>query len=106
VIGAVGGLVAAGATLWAGRTMLRQSVEDVHLPAAVLKMALWPSRFERVIAEGRTRCSESVRKSLEVDLGPLSEAIGDHVWSGLRIALGEFQRPRVSSPTQDFVLGR
>ena len=106
VIGAVGGLVAAGATLWAGRSMLRQGVEDVHLPAAVLKMALWPSRFERVIAEGRTRCSESVRKSLEVDLGPLSEAIGDHVWSGLRIALGEFQRPRVSSPTQDFVLGR
>jgi hypothetical protein len=76
--------------------MLRQGIEDVYLPAAVLKMALWSSRFERVIVEGRTRCSESVRKSLAVDMEPLSEAIGDHVWSGLRIALGEFQRPRVS----------
>ena len=96
VIGAVGGLVAAGATLWAGRTVLRQGIEDMHLPAAVLKVALWSSRFERVIAEGRTRCAESVRKSLAVDMEPLSEAIGDHVWSGLRVALGEFQRPRVS----------
>ena len=85
---------------------IAQASDASSIPSGEIPDPLWPSRFERVIAEGRTRCSESVRKSLEVDLGPLSEAIGDHVWSGLRIALGEFQRPRVSSPTQDFVLGR
>jgi hypothetical protein len=99
VIGAVGGLVAAGATLWAGRDALRQGIEETYLPAAVLKVALWSSRFERILAEGRARCAESVRRSLAVDMEPLSEAIGDHVWSGLRVALGEFQRPRVTPAT-------
>jgi hypothetical protein len=97
VIGALGGLAATGVALWAGRSVLRQGIEEVPLPAAVLRVTLWSSRFERIIAEGRKRCSESVRKSLAVDMEPLSEAIGDHVWSGLRIALGEFQRPRVST---------
>lgn len=97
VIGALGGFVAAGATLWLGRDMLRQGIENVPLPATVLKVALWSGRFERIIAEGRTRCAESVRQSLAAEMESLSSAIGDHVWNGLKPALGEFQRPRVGS---------
>lgn len=95
IIGAMGGLVLAGVALVAGRDRLRQSVKMVPLPAAALKVALWTGRYERLIAEGRKKCHQSVVESLAVQLDQLAVQIADHVWTGLRPLIGELQRPRM-----------
>jgi hypothetical protein len=98
VVGAIGGLVAAGGVFWLGRERLREGVKDVPLPAAVLKVVLWRGRYERLIADGRTRCLAAVRDGLAPHMDPLAAAIADHVWHGLRRVVGELQRPRVAAP--------
>jgi hypothetical protein len=96
VVGAAGALIAAGAAYWLGRARLREGIKGVRLPPAVLKVALWPRRYERTIAEGRERCQAAVRQALETQLAPLSSAIADHIWRALKPVVGELQRPRVS----------
>jgi hypothetical protein len=95
VVGAVAGLVAAGAALSLGRERLREGVKSVPLPATLLKLVLWRGRWERLIADGRRQCEASVREALTRQIEPLSSALADHVWSGLRPMVGELQRPRV-----------
>lgn len=99
VVGAVAALVAAGAALWLGGERLREGFKSVPLPAAVLKVALWPGSYERTIAEGRQRCEAAVREALETQLEPLSSAIAGHIWRALKPVVGELQRPRV--PVRD-----
>lgn len=95
IIGAVGGIVLASVALFAGRERLRQSVKILPLPAAALKVALWTGRYERLIAEGRKKCHQSVVESLAVHLDQLAVQVADHVWTGLRPLIGELQRPRM-----------
>jgi hypothetical protein len=95
IIGAVGALVVTGAAFVLGRGRLRQSVKAVPLPAAALKVALWRARYERLIAEGRTKCQQAVSESLMAQLDQLASQIADHVWNGLRPVIGELQRPRI-----------
>lgn len=98
VIGAVGALVATGALFALGWEKLRQGVKGVPLPAAVLKVALWSGRYERLVAEGRKKCEASVRQSLALPMDQLSSLIGEHLWSRVRVLVGELQRPRVGRP--------
>lgn len=95
VIGAVGALVATGAIFALGQEKLREGVKAVHLPPSVLKVALWSGRYERLVAEGRTRCEESVRQALAGPIDRLSSSMGEHLWSRLRVLVGEQLRPRV-----------
>ena len=95
MIGAVGGLVLTGAAFVLGRKRLQQSVKEVSLPGAALKVILWRGRYERLVAEGRTRCEESIRQSLAVPMDQLSSVIAEHLWSRLRMLVGEGQRPGV-----------
>jgi hypothetical protein len=76
-----------------GRERLRQRIKDIPLPAAALKVALWSSRYERLIAEGRKKCEESVRGSLAAQMDQFSSTIGDQIWNRLRVIIGESQRP-------------
>lgn len=94
VIGAVGGLAASGALFALGREKLRQGVKAVRLPAAGLKVAFSRGRYERLIAEGRTRCEESIRQSLAAPMAQLSSLIAEHLWRRLRELVGEWERPR------------
>ena len=89
MVGAVVALVATGAAFWLGRERLREGIKGVRLPPMVLKMALWPSRYERTIAEGRQRCAAAVREALDAQLEPLAGGISDHIWAALRRALAE-----------------
>jgi hypothetical protein len=94
LIGAVGGLVATGTVFAVGQKKVRESIKGVPLPGALLKVALWRSRYERLIAEGRRRCEESIRESLAARIDELSSTIAEHLWSRLRVSVGEWQRPR------------
>jgi hypothetical protein len=96
VIGAVVGLVAAGAAYWLGREKLREGIKHVPLPAAVLKVALWSSSYDRMIAEGRERSVTAVRDALQVQLAPFGSTIADQIWRALKPVVGELQRPRAS----------
>jgi hypothetical protein len=98
-IGALGGLIATVGVLTLGRERLQQSVKDVPIPAAALKVALWSSRYNRLIADGRKKCEESVVNSLAVPMNQFSSSIADHLWKRLRAIVGESQRPFSASPT-------
>jgi hypothetical protein len=79
VIGLVGGAVAAGAALWLGKDSVAAAVHNLPLPAAVVKTALWESRFQRLIAEGRAQCEESVRLEAARRLNALQPEITDAI---------------------------
>jgi hypothetical protein len=100
VIGAVGGLIVAGAAFFLGRDKLRQGLETVPIPAPVLRVALWRRRFDRIVAEGRRKCSAAVREALTERIDPLAGRISERVWHGLRPVVGELQRPRVATPAE------
>jgi hypothetical protein len=95
VIGAVGALLATGAAYALGRDKLRQGIKAVPIPAAILKVAIWNKRYERLIAEGRKKCEESVQESLASQMNQLSSVIADHLWDRLKSIVGELQRPQV-----------
>jgi Protein of unknown function (DUF2868) len=97
VIGAIGGLVATLGVLTLGRERLRQGIKDIPLPAAALKLAVWKSRYERLIADGRRKCQESVRDSSAAQMDQFSSTIGDQIWNRLRVIIGESQRPASGS---------
>ena len=94
VIGAVGALLATGATFALGRDKLRQSVKSIPIPATALKVAIWTNRYERLIADGRKKCEESVRESIASQMNQLSSVIADQLWGRLKPVVGELQRPQ------------
>jgi hypothetical protein len=97
LIGAIGGLLATAGVLALGRERIREGVKDVPLPATALKLALWSSRYERLVAEGRKKCEESVRNSLADQLDQFSSRVSGQIWNRLRAIIGESQRPRSDS---------
>lgn len=94
VIGALGGLVVAGAGWWMGREKLTGSIRRIRLPAAVVKATLWQGRLERIIAEGRIRCQASVTELLESELAPLTPRLAEQIWTRVKPILGEAQKRR------------
>ena len=94
IVGALLGLVAAGAGWWLGRDRLTESLRGVSLPATVVRTVLWESRMERLIADGRERCATSVHELVQRELGSLTPEIADEIWRRLKPVLGEQQRPR------------
>jgi hypothetical protein len=65
LIGLVGGAVAAAGAWWLGKEKVNETVENIFLPAPVLRAALWPSRFQRMLGEARQNCEDSVRASVD-----------------------------------------
>jgi hypothetical protein len=94
IVGALLGLLAAGAGWWLGRERLSESLRGIALPAAVVRTVLWESRMERLITDGRERCAASVRDLVQRELGSLTPEIADEIWRRLKPVLGEHQRPR------------
>jgi hypothetical protein len=54
------------------------------LPAAVVRTALWQSRFQRLLAEAREKCEESVRAKVDENLQALIPQITDEILLRLR----------------------
>jgi len=79
----IGAIVAVGAW-WVGKQAIVETIESLHLPGTVIKAALWDSRFQKLLDEGRQKCEEAVRASVEEKLQPLSPAITAEILSRVR----------------------
>jgi len=88
LIGLVAGALAAGAALWFGKEALSDAVMNLSLPAAVVKTALWESRFQKLIDDGREQCEESVRIEVGKRLKALQPEITDGILSKARSLWG------------------
>ena len=61
LIGLVAGAVIAAGAWWMGKEKIAETVENISLPGAIARAALWPSRFQRLLDEARRKCEDSVR---------------------------------------------
>jgi hypothetical protein len=84
LIGLVAGAVVAAGAWWFGKDKITETVEHVLLPAAVVRTALWQSRFQRLLAEAREKCEESVRAKVDENLQTLIPQITDEILQRLR----------------------
>ncbi len=83
LIGAVAGLLVGAGAWWYGRERIIAHVENISLPATLVRMALWRSRFDNLIQEGRTQCHELVTARVIELLSPLGPQISNEVWTGI-----------------------
>ena len=95
MIGAAGGLLAAGAGWWLGREKLTRSMKDVRIPSIVARGTLW--RLGTIVAEGRRKCRASVKDLMDQELETLTPKIAEQIWMGVKPLLGEQQRKKRSS---------
>lgn len=84
LIGLVAGAVVAAGAWWFGKDKITETVEHILLPAAVVRAALWQSRFQRLLAEAREKCEESVRAKVDENLQTLIPQITDEILLRLR----------------------
>ena len=84
LIGLVAGAVVAAGAWWFGKDKITETVEHIVLPAAVVRTALWQSRFQRLLAEAREKCEESVRAKVDENLQTLIPQITDEILLRLR----------------------
>jgi hypothetical protein len=90
----IGGLVAAGAW-WFGKEKITQTVDQVNLPAWLVRAALWESRFNKLIDDGRKQCEESVKTNVAERLTPLLPRITDEIMFRIRSLWGKLPEPSV-----------
>ncbi len=88
MIGLIGGVFVAGAAWWFGKETINEAVTNIDLPAAVVQTALWESRFQRLIEDGRRKCEESVRVEVENKLKALQPEITDGITAKARSLWG------------------
>ena len=84
LIGLVAGAMVAAGAWWFGKDKITETVEHILLPAAVVRTALWQSRFQRLLAEAREKCEESVRAKVDENLQTLIPQITDEILLRLR----------------------
>lgn len=96
IVGALAGLLAAGAALWMGRDAVTRGLKQVTLPAIVTRTVLWPSRLEGIVADGRDRCRARVHELVAEELAGLTGDIAAEIWTRIKPVLGEQQRPRAT----------
>ena len=84
LIGAVIGIVAAGAAWHFGRDKLTEFVENIDLPAAVVRATLWESRFQKLVEDGRKQCHQSVKTQVDEQMTPLMPGMAEEILLGVR----------------------
>jgi hypothetical protein len=88
VIGLILGAVLAAGAWWFGKEKIAGAVDNVRLPAMVVRTALWDARFNRLIGDGREKCEESVRAKTEERLNPMRAKITDEILFRIRSLWG------------------
>ena len=81
LIGLIAGVVVAAGAWWLGKEKIADAVETIHLPALVIRTALWESRFQRLADDGRKKCEDSVRGEVDQRLKPLQPRITAEILS-------------------------
>jgi Protein of unknown function (DUF2868) len=84
VIGLVAGAVVAAGAWWFGKDKIAAAVENLYLPATVVRTALWESRFQRLADDGRKKCEDSVRGEVNERLKALQPRITTEILSRVR----------------------
>ena len=84
LIGLIAGAVVAAGAWWFGKDKITETVESILLPAVVVRTALWQARFQRLLAEARGKCEESVRAKVDEELQALVPQITDEILIRLR----------------------
>jgi hypothetical protein len=84
VIGLIAGAVVAAGAWWFGKAEIAAAVENLYLPAAVVRTALWESRFQRLADDGRKKCEDSVRGEVDERLKTLQPRITTEILSRVR----------------------
>jgi membrane protein implicated in regulation of membrane protease activity len=84
VIGLIAGAVVAAGAWWFGKAKIAAAVENLYLPAAVVRTALWESRFQRLADDGRKKCEDSVRGEVDERLKTLQPRITTEILSRVR----------------------
>jgi hypothetical protein len=84
LIGLIAGTVVAAGAWWFGKDKITDTVEQILLPAPVVRTALWQSRFQRLLAEAREKCEESVRAKVDEKLQTLIPQITEEILLRLR----------------------
>jgi hypothetical protein len=79
----IGAIVVVGAW-WVGKQAITETIENLHLPGTVIKAALWESWFQKLLDEGRQKCEEAIRASVEEKLQPFGPAITAEILSRVR----------------------
>jgi hypothetical protein len=74
--------------LWFGKEALSDAVMNLPLPGALVKTALWESRFQKLIDDGREQCEESVRVEVGKRLKAQQPEITDRIMSKARSLWG------------------
>jgi len=80
VLGALGGLVAAGAGLWLGRDAISAAVREYRLPAALARAILWQGRLRKIVDDGRKKTRETVGAKVREAMAPMADRVADEVW--------------------------
>jgi hypothetical protein len=88
VIGLILGAVVAAGAWWFGKEKITEAVDNVRLPATVVRTALWESRFNRLIGDGRVKCEESVRAKTAERLNPMRLKITNEIMFRIRSLWG------------------
>jgi hypothetical protein len=84
LIGLIVGAVVAVGAWWLGKEKVADAVESLDLPAAVVRTALWESRFQRLADDGRKKCEDSVRAEVNERLSALQPRITTEILSRIR----------------------
>ncbi|MGB7949651.1 MAG: hypothetical protein WCH75_18365, partial [Candidatus Binatia bacterium] len=84
VIGLTAGAVVAAGVWWLGKEKIAGAIETVHLPGAVIRTALWESRFQRLAEDGRKKCEDSVRAEVGERLKALQPRITTEILARVR----------------------
>ena len=95
LLGGVAGLLVAGVGWWQGRAHITDAMKNLPLPGAMVRLALWSARFERLVGDGRAACATEVRMVVRRELGPLTTAIAEQIWTRVRPVLGAREPSRV-----------
>jgi hypothetical protein len=101
LIGAIAGLIVAGGAWWYGREKIAGKLEEVTLPASVVRMVLWQSRFDGLIRQGRAKCGEMIESRVREVLSPLTPQIAEQVW----LRLQELWTEKSDQPAQSIERG-
>jgi hypothetical protein len=75
LIGLVAGAMIAAGAWWMGKEKIAEAVENISLPGAIARAALWPSRFQRLVDEARRKCEDSVRAEVDEKMKALMPKI-------------------------------
>jgi len=84
LIGLIVGAATAAGAWWLGKEKIADAVETLPLPAAVVRTALWESRFQRLADDGRKQCEDSVRAEVDERLKALQPRITTEILARVR----------------------